>query len=149
MVGAFVLYLCYYITYSFENHMVYSLKKGSQFIFIEGLSIKLLADNFEISITQTNYEINLHLDLSVNFRTRNKMEDKYQEAELLESSIESIEYIQITNDQSLKNLKRILDGIMELEKYRMFLNIQLRKATRLEIRLEGDENSLCLVKINK
>jgi hypothetical protein len=77
------------------------------------------------------------------------MEDKYQEAELLESSIESIEYIQITNDQSLKNLKRILDGIMELEKYRMFLNIQLRKATRLEIRLEGDENSLCLVKINK
>ena len=132
--------------------MIHSLKKGSQFIFIErnhGLSMKLSADNFEISITQTNYEIILHLDLSVNFRTRNKMEDKYQDAELLESSIESIEYIQITNDQSLKNLKRILNGIMELDKYQMFLKIQLRIATKLKIRLEGDGNTLRIIKMDK
>lgn len=134
--------------YQYIQFMIHSLKKGSSLLYIQmktGHTIDLYGVNFEIEYSNDHQLVNIYVDLTENLKKSNDLNYSFSDTIKLEKEINSIEYIQITDQYIIQNLKNHLNR-MYLKNCTFVLNLIIKKVHNFNIIFRKSCNDLLLVK---
>jgi hypothetical protein len=131
--------------------MRHKLRIGAQLVYVtmkKGVTHALYGLNFEIEYSPDSDLIEIYFDLSGNLRTRNKQTNQYIDAKDLESSTDSIDYVQLIDKKTIERIYSHLKKFKEKDvDYSLYLNLMIENNHRFEIELKHREDDLILKKV--
>lgn len=121
--------------------MEYLLKKSKENIHIEyddgDFSNNLFGSNFTLIPNSANKSLELRIDLSSNFRVRNKQTNTYYDMMELERNIDRLKVLSFNDKTVIKLLKQIWNNL-NFKVENLILSVFLRQAHSFDVSLEKD-----------
>lgn len=101
--------------------------------------------NFKIEYSNDHQLVNIYVDLTENLKKSNDLNDSFSDTTKLEKEINTIEYVQITDQYVIQKLKGHLNR-MDLKNCTFALNLMIKKVHNFNIIIRKSSDDILLVK---